>query len=148
MQLIKGGPHLPNEVLRALEAGDLVCFCGAGISSKAGLPDFKQLVGQAAEKLKHPLDGIQEEEFERGHYDRVLGLLEKEFPQNQLRHAIVEILTLPPEADLKTHHALLTLARNPGGYRLVTTNFDRGFELAATHMGIGSEAISHPQESM
>jgi NAD-dependent SIR2 family protein deacetylase len=38
------GPEIPIEVLQALEDGELVFFCGAGVSKPAGLPLFGGLV--------------------------------------------------------------------------------------------------------
>jgi hypothetical protein len=38
------GPEIPSEVLQALEDGELVFFCGAGVSKPAGLPLFGELV--------------------------------------------------------------------------------------------------------
>jgi hypothetical protein len=41
IQWISDGPELPVDVLDALEDGELVIFCGAGVSVRAGLPTFK-----------------------------------------------------------------------------------------------------------
>lgn len=40
----EGAPDLPEELLTAQQSGNLVLFCGSGISVPAGLPDFKTLV--------------------------------------------------------------------------------------------------------
>ena len=45
-QFVKGGPDLPPEVLQAQEEGELVLFCGAGISAPAGLPLFGEVAGR------------------------------------------------------------------------------------------------------
>ena len=44
MQFFKNGPDIPERLLQAHEEGDVVFFCGAGISYPAGLPGFKELV--------------------------------------------------------------------------------------------------------
>ena len=46
MQFVKGGPHVPNTLLDAHEEGRVILFCGAGISSPAGLPGFRGLVNE------------------------------------------------------------------------------------------------------
>jgi hypothetical protein len=38
------GPDIPGDVLQVLEDGELVFFCGAGVSKPAGLPLFGELV--------------------------------------------------------------------------------------------------------
>jgi len=44
VQWVPDGPRLPVEILEALEEGDLIFFCGAGLSVPAGLPGFRGLV--------------------------------------------------------------------------------------------------------
>ncbi len=40
MRLVPFGPDFPNELLEERDAGNVVFFCGAGISRPAGLPGF------------------------------------------------------------------------------------------------------------
>tara|TARA_B110001469_G_scaffold16076_1_gene16214 strand:+ start:1204 stop:1398 length:195 start_codon:yes stop_codon:yes gene_type:complete len=51
MQFIKNGPDIPERLLQLQEEGKVVFFCGAGISTAAGLPDFKGLVDQLYERF-------------------------------------------------------------------------------------------------
>jgi hypothetical protein len=62
----------------------------------------------------------------------VLGLIEQRIvPKDRLRKAVREVLYLNDTQEFATHEALLQLARSKDGrLRLVTTNFDQGFELA------------------
>ena len=84
---------------------------------------------------------LEKEEFENGQYDRVLGLLESRIGAELVRRAVVRALDLDPNANLATHRALIDLARaSDGMYRLVTTNFDRGFEFAARDAGVSLDA--------
>lgn len=46
---IKGGPQIPDKLMRDHADGKVVFFCGAGISIPAGLGSFKDLVGQLYE---------------------------------------------------------------------------------------------------
>jgi hypothetical protein len=38
MRFLAAGPDFPDELLEARDAGNVVFFCGAGISRPAGLP--------------------------------------------------------------------------------------------------------------
>ena len=44
MQFVKRGPDIPERLLQAHEDGQVVFFCGAGISYPEGLPTFAGLV--------------------------------------------------------------------------------------------------------
>ena len=44
MRFIEDGPVIPDELLLARDAGDVILFCGAGVSqAEAGLPNFAGL---------------------------------------------------------------------------------------------------------
>jgi len=132
MRWITGGPDLPPELLQALEDEQLVLFCGAGASYPAGLPTFRGLVEKVYNQLNQTMQGLENAEFEKRNYDRVFGLLERRIGTSFVRHAVIDTLHLDPHAVLSTHEALLTLATTRNGVcRLITTNFDRGFEFAA-----------------
>lgn len=123
-QLVKGGPDLPPELFKAQEEGDLVLFCGAGISKPAGLPLFGELVERIYEELAEVPTQIENRLCRAGDYDRALELLERR--EIRVRDTLRGILTLT-EPDLRLHHAILTLSEVAAGHRLVTTNFDRLF---------------------
>ncbi|GEO80568.1 SIR2 family protein [Pararhodospirillum oryzae] len=138
--------RVPTELLSAHDDGQVVFFCGAGISRYTGLPDFKKLVEDIFKKCGLPLvpEGQaatgtapvfatrtpEEEAFCRGAYDRALHLLEAK--SEYMRPATVELLGGDStDPALATHKALLALSSHPGGgHRLVTTNFDLRFEEA------------------
>jgi hypothetical protein len=131
VQFAKDGPLIPTDLLQALENGDLVVFCGAGISRYLGLPDFKGLVTKVCEDLKRPLLPDEEKIQESGAFDLALGLIENRIGKALLRPAISRVLEVNKAADLSTHTALLQLATTKRGQNhLVTTNFDRAFEFA------------------
>ena len=45
MRFIESGPNIPDELLFARDNGDVLFFCGAGVSQqKAKLPSFQGLV--------------------------------------------------------------------------------------------------------
>ena len=131
MRWITCGPDLPPELLQELEDGELVLFCGAGVSYPAGLPTFRGLVEKAYERLIETMQGLERVEFDNKNYDRVFGLMEKRIGASFVRRAVIASLQLNPGAELVTHKALLTLATAPSGVcRLVT----RGLNAPPRHI--------------
>ncbi|HEJ7948570.1 SIR2 family protein [Serratia liquefaciens] len=136
MQFITNGPDIPESLLQAHEEGRVVFFCGAGISYPARLPGFEGLV-----KEIYRLNGTKPSELEqavldRGQYDATLDLLERRLPGQRLAVRRALVSALKPNTRIKgavdTQAALLRLARNrEGSLKLVTTNFDRIFHVAA-----------------
>ncbi|MDF7630744.1 SIR2 family protein [Erwiniaceae bacterium L1_55_4] len=136
MQFITNGPDIPESLLQTHEEGRVVFFCGAGISYPARLPGFEGLV-----KEIYRLNGTVPSELEkavmdRKQYDATLDLLERRLPGQRLAVRRALVSALKPNTRLKgaidTQAALLRLARNrEGSLRLVTTNFDRIFHVAA-----------------
>lgn len=133
VRFVKDGPLIPVELLHSLEEGRLTLFCGAGVSRRCGLPDFKGLVEDVCTRLRRPLHPDEQELFTQGSFDAALGLIENRLVEKSLlRRVVSEILDIRDNADLDTHRALLNLATSAQGkIRLVTTNFDRAFEKAA-----------------
>ncbi len=136
MQFISNGPDIPDALLQAHEEDRAVFFCGAGISYPAGLPGFKGLVDEIYRRLGTTRTEIEDDAYERDHFDKTLDLLERRIPGQRIavRKALVDALQpkLRRCGATDTHTALLRLARSREGMlRLVTTNFDRIFEHAA-----------------
>jgi hypothetical protein len=131
MRWVKDGPDIPFELVQAAQEGQLVFFCGAGVSQEAGLPGFKGLVDTVYKKLhrQRALYPMEQRAFDEGNFDQVLANLERELKNPRLvREKVAETLQLPTDADTRTHEALLKLASDSHGmYRLVTTNYDLGF---------------------
>ena len=138
MQFIKSGPDVPDTLLQAHEDGDVVFFCGAGISCTAGLPLFETLVKQIIEKASLSKDEIERDPFlddalNSKNYDTAIHLLESKsyLGRDKVRQYLSEILLSPNFNNRnakRTHKALLTLSSYAEKTRLVTTNFDRIFE--------------------
>ncbi len=136
MQFVNEGPDIPEALLQAQEEGRAVFFCGAGISCSAGLPSFKDLVGNIYEHLGTTRIGSEEGSYRKGQFDITLNLLEQRFPGGRIaaRRALSAVLEpkLRRRGAMDAHMALLQLARGREGMlKLVTTNFDRIFEHAA-----------------
>lgn len=149
MQFIIHGPDIPDALLQAHEEGRVVFFCGAGISYPAGLPDFKGLVEQIYRLNGTTLSDIEREAFEHGQFDATLDLLERRLPGQRLavRRALAQALKpkLRRKGATDTQAALLRLARSrESALRLVTTNFDRTFHVAAERTGQTFQAYAAP----
>lgn len=133
MQFIKNGPDIPERLLQIHEEGNVVFFCGAGVSMPAGLPDFKNLVTNLYENLGVTPNSVQQAALAAKQYDTAIGLLEADYVggRSAVRRKLADILTsahTSPKAT-STHEALLTLGKcRNGKLHLITTNFDRLFE--------------------
>lgn len=151
MQFLADGPDIPDALLQAHEEGRVVFFCGAGISYPAGMPGFGGLVQEIYRfNGTAPTDSdIEHEAFKRGQFDATLALLERRLPGQRLavRYALAKVLkpNLRRKGATDTQAALLRLARNrEGALRLVTTNFDRLFHVAAKRTGQKFQAHAAP----
>lgn len=136
MQFIPNGPDIPDALLKAHEEGQVVFFCGAGISYPAGLPGFQGLVDQIYDQVGSNQTPIEQEAYNRNEFDATLDLLERRLPGQRLtvRSALKKILQpkLRRKGATDTHSALLQLSHTREGIlRLVTTNFDHVFEKVA-----------------
>ena len=133
MQFFKDGPDIPERLLEAHEEGEVVFFCGAGISYPAGLPGFEGLVDELYGRLAPVPDEEQKAARNAKQFDTAIALLEEKHVggREQVRETLNKILrprTTDPKATA-THKALLTLSENrEGRRRLITTNFDRLFQ--------------------
>ena len=150
MQFVENGPDIPERLLQAHEDGQVVFFCGAGISYPAGLPGFAGLVDRVYANRPVPPDPIQQAEINDGRFDTAIGLLETEIVggRKRVREALAEILLKPDlsnTAATATHEALLTLGKNrERRTRLVTTNFDRLFEAVIASGKLNIERFQAP----
>lgn len=143
MRFLPGGPVLPDDLLTARDEGQVIFFCGAGVSrAKANLPDFYGLADRVVEQLhvapdspvRRLIAAARSQEHIAGvgglfPADRVFALLEREFLVADVRAAVARSLCPTAGVDLAAHRTVLDLARDPSGAtHLVTTNFDLLFE--------------------
>jgi hypothetical protein len=151
MQFITNGPDIPESLLQAHEEGRVVFFCGAGISYKVGLKDFKWLVDEIYSKCRTKKEPIEELAYSQERYDIVLNILEDRLLGQraalEMRKKLAETLTLNlgPKGAAETHKALLHLSQDRKGVmRLVTTNFDRAFERVRRRLQIKCNIYAAP----
>ncbi|MCY3984922.1 MAG: SIR2 family protein, partial [Roseovarius sp.] len=143
MRFLADGPDIPDELLWAQDKGRVVFFCGAGVSmAQADLPDFRTLTKNVLNHLNAQPDSDAKRLFDldvhvnKNHdipgvvsYDRVFGLLERDFNTSQINTAVAKCLKTDDDVDLGAHKTLIKLGTlQSGKTRLVTTNFDRLFE--------------------
>lgn len=153
MRFIPQGPDVPERLIRAHEDGQVVFFCGAGISYPAGLQNFKWLVDELYRRLHRARSGPEELAYSGYRYDAVLTLLERDIAggRHTVRAHLPGILKpdLRKKKALSTHKALLTLARDrQERTRLGTTNFDRLFFRADKNIGhISAPHLPTPKQS-
>lgn len=136
MQFIADGPDVPEVLLQEHEEGRVVFFCGAGISYKVGLEDFKWLVNKIYHICRTTPTTIEKQAYDNKLYDKTLNILEDRLPGQRLEMRRALAKALRPKSDrtgaTETHSALLRLAyTREGALRLVTTNFDRTFQIVA-----------------
>jgi hypothetical protein len=142
MRFIANGPDIPEDLLIARDKGDVIFFCGAGVSqANAHLPNFERLGRDVIRILGSAQDSsarkLLEKALEIGRVagvggllatDRVFGLLEREFEVADVRAAVAEAIQPQKGYGLDAHRTMLDLATSRGVTRLVTTNFDLLFE--------------------
>jgi hypothetical protein len=146
VRFLANGPAIPDDLLVARDAGDVIFFCGAGVSRhRAGLPDFIKLGGDVIDLLGAGERSLARKLFRRiadldpingvGGLiatDRIFSLLEREFEQRDVQAAVSRAIKPAEDVDLSAHKTLIDLSRGRDGtVRLVTTNFDLLFEAAA-----------------
>ena len=118
--------------MNELDDGNVVFFCGAGVSVGRGsdLPDFDGLVGHVYSHHHLKPDAVEQAARCRREFDKALGLLARpeRLGEQLLRRTVIERLVTPATGPLDTHRALITLSsQGTTGLRLVTTNFDNRF---------------------
>ncbi|MDB5342861.1 MAG: hypothetical protein JWP89_1238 [Schlesneria sp.] len=116
------GVRLPDELRIALEEERLVIFAGAGVSmpEPSNLPSFNDLASKIAGG----------ERVDPGREDRFLGKLERE-RKTDVHAAASRLLHGEHTRPTLLHTEMLRLFSDASKVRLVTTNFDPHFSVAA-----------------
>ncbi|MGV1793560.1 SIR2 family protein [Rhizobium sp. A37_96] len=150
MRFLANGPSIPDDLLVARDAGDVIFFCGAGVSRhRAGLPDFIKLGGDVIKLLGAGEKSLARKLFDRiGEMkpmdgvggliatDRIFSLLEREFEKKDIENAVARAIHPTDPVDLSAHQTLVDLSRGRDGVvRIVTTNFDLLFEASGEEIG-------------
>ncbi|MFN4310076.1 MAG: SIR2 family protein [Ferrovibrio sp.] len=125
--------------MTARDDGNVVFFCGAGVSFPAGLPDFYALAQKVISRLGSPADSksrmllkrISEDREYAPPLDQVFTLLQQDYGSAEVEDIVSKLLKTPAKVKLDQHKTILRLSRNAArDLQLVTTNFDLLFERA------------------
>jgi hypothetical protein len=142
VRFIADGVNIPDELLWAQDEGQVVFFCGAGVSqARARLPNFNGLTQRVLDELGatdhddarrlHKIANISRDAHGVGLAisDQVFQLLRRRFTDANIGAKVAECLRPKEGVDLSAHRTLLTLSKlRTGKTRIVTTNFDLLFE--------------------
>lgn len=123
--------ELPEPVVQAQEAGNIVFFVGAGASVDApsNLPMFRQLAEELAKLACVEYD-------EKRDIDQFLGGLPETFDAHVHTSRLIGSENSLPN---RTHEAIVKLATSSNQPRIVTTNFDNHLSTAAKNLGLSLE---------
>jgi hypothetical protein len=77
MRFYPDGADIPADLINAVDEGNAVFLCGAGVSKRADLPLFDELTQQVYERMGEALGAAPAERraFERGEHDRALAVI-------------------------------------------------------------------------
>ena len=100
MRFFADGPSIPDDLLEERDNGNVVFFCGAGVSQPAGLPDFLALAKQVIQQLGTPKDdeirkllSLTESDPDFGpQLDRIFNLLQQEYTFKTLKVEAVYLM--------------------------------------------------------
>jgi hypothetical protein len=129
-----------DEILDAISRGSLAVFAGAGVSMghEMQLPGFAGLAKEITRRCHRPSPANDE-----GHLDKFLGDLCDDFQVDV--HGIAGQIIYDSRSKCNPMHKdLLGLFKTGDRVKIVTTNYDQGFEFAASLSGITTRSYSAP----
>jgi hypothetical protein len=138
VRFLAAGPNIPDELLEARDAGNVVFFCGAGISQPA-LPGFFELAEKSIVALGAAQDAasvallnrIRDDPVYAPPLDQLFHLLQLEYGPAAVDIVVYKLLKKPRVVSTEQHSVVLRLSQNAARQpQIVTTNFDRLFERA------------------
>ena len=141
MRFSSGGPRIPNELIEERDRGNVVFFCGAGVSFSAGMPSFLELCRHVIDELgvspNAEARAMLQSHYDKTHpaarmpLDQIFNLLQQEYRRGEIDYHIKKCLMPKPNTPLKAHKTILHLSRSADDRpQVVTTNFDYLFERA------------------
>ncbi|MFN9294933.1 MAG: SIR2 family protein, partial [Planctomyces sp.] len=135
MRFLEGGLDIPDELLHRRDAGQVVFFCGAGVSKQAaGLLNFAELLDNVSTALGEP--GVTRDAGnDTATHSRCLSIdqqftrLERLYLRERIEDLVTEFLRPRAHLNPEIHKTLVDLARaTDGRLRLITSNFDHLFD--------------------
>ena len=145
MRFQENGPNIPDELISAQRRGEVVFFCGAGVSVPAKLPTFQGLALDVmrkfgVSKISNATLGAQFEQIEEvieSHgekklpfsLDQTFYLLQQEYGKTAVADEVLAAVRVPKGSSTEGHQAILRLSKSrEGNHQVVTTNFDLLFD--------------------
>jgi len=138
MRFLATGPNIPDELLEARDAGNVVFFCGAGVSQPA-LPGFVELAEKAIVALGAAegsasvllLNRIRDDPLYAPALDQLFNQLQLDYGAAAVDLVVYNLLNKPRRISTEQHSIVLRLSQNAAHQpQIVTTNFVRRFERA------------------
>jgi hypothetical protein len=137
MRFVENGPDIPREIRHSREQGNVVFFCGAGVSLSAGLPGFPELTDKMITALDPEPKSDIRKWFDHTHphfptpYADIYQAMQDEFGVEWVEHYLSEFLGAPPKSNTSNHGWILELSKNTANKpQVITTNIDPLFEKA------------------
>lgn len=129
---------VPEDLVKSIQEGGTLFLCGAGVSTRSGMPMFKGLTDYVYDAIHEDKNNEEAERiaYRRKEFDRVLHSLEQRTETSgslSVRNAVIDCLKVQKERiSTKRHLSILRLSCGKGDRpRLLTTNFDTLFERSA-----------------
>ncbi|WP_095189808.1 SIR2 family protein [Pseudomonas sp. Irchel 3E19] len=143
MKFHPDGPSIPDILLERCDAGRVVFLCGAGVSLPSGMPTFVGLTRYVIEFYDPPADSEimvaflpwlddQSPAAANVPLDQIFNLLQLEYGKNEVNALVTERLSasIANTGFGREHGLIKRISSSQGGVpQIVTTNFDRLFEL-------------------
>jgi hypothetical protein len=130
LRFSRQGPEFPSPLIDAIQKGEVVFLCGAGVSAPQ-LPLFDELVRLVYEDLQIKPTAGENLAIGGKRFEEALGSLSRNLSDSKLVERTVSKRLTFRSHDLRRHQLLLRLSRNlDNRIVLVTTNFDTFFEHA------------------
>ncbi|WP_332606094.1 hypothetical protein [Acinetobacter sp. ESBL14] len=134
MQFINNGPNVPDELLQAHKEGRVIFFVVQVFLFQQDFQHSKCLVDKIYKNLGDTHSENENIAYQKMQYDSMLDLLEHRIVGQRIAIRKALVKSLKPKLKLlgalDIHKALFQLAQcSDGSLRLVTTNFDRLFEI-------------------
>jgi NAD-dependent SIR2 family protein deacetylase len=120
LKFLENGADIPDELIRAVNEGTAIFLCGAGVSMRAHLPDFKTLTERIYTLMGETWvnEPAERNAYDAKQYDRALRALEKRthLPRmaSRVRNAVATLLVVP-SCPLPDHLAIVQLSRDSEG---------------------------------
>ena len=142
MRFIANGPIVPDQLLESRDDGRVVFLCGAGVSIPSTMPSFADLTRHVVETFDPSENSPIARAFQpwernddalKTPLDQIFNCLHQEYGRDEVNELVADRLNQSKEGSEVGHeHRLIVRisADQEGNPQIVTTNFDRLFELA------------------